>query len=80
MSGTSGKRRAVNMQRLRGFLRKEWLQIIRDPSSIVVAVILPMVMLVRVDVSPALPTLAVATQTSLQATGIFSDGSRRDLD
>ncbi len=36
----------VNMQRLRGFLRKEWLQIIRDPSSIVVAVILPMVMLV----------------------------------
>lgn len=35
----------VNRQRLRGFLRKEWLQIIRDPSSIVVAVILPLAML-----------------------------------
>ena len=37
--------RAVNPQRLRGFLRKEWLQILRDPSSIIVAVVLPMIML-----------------------------------
>ncbi len=37
--------RAVDPQRLRGFLRKEWIQIRRDPSSIIVAVILPMIML-----------------------------------
>jgi ABC-2 type transport system permease protein len=31
--------------RLRGFIRKEWLQIVRDPSSIIVAFILPLVLL-----------------------------------
>jgi ABC-2 type transport system permease protein len=37
--------RGLDGQRLRGFARKEWLQIIRDPSSIVVAFILPLVLL-----------------------------------
>ncbi|TAL00340.1 MAG: ABC transporter permease [Rhodospirillaceae bacterium] len=37
---------AVNRQRLLGFLRKEWFQVLRDPSSIIVAVILPVIMLV----------------------------------
>jgi ABC-2 type transport system permease protein len=37
--------RALNGQRLAGFIRKEWLQIIRDPSSIIVAVVLPLILL-----------------------------------
>jgi ABC-2 type transport system permease protein len=35
----------INRRRLAGFVRKEWLQILRDPSSIIVAVILPLFML-----------------------------------
>ena len=31
--------------RLRGFVRKEWLQIIRDPSSIAIAFVLPIILL-----------------------------------
>ncbi|MCG6930901.1 MAG: ABC transporter permease [Desulfofustis sp.] len=34
------------LMRLRGFLRKEALQIVRDPSSIVLALVMPMVLLV----------------------------------
>lgn len=37
--------RGLNRQRLMGFIRKEWLQIIRDPSSIIVAFILPSILL-----------------------------------
>jgi len=36
----------INNQRLRGFIHKEWLQIIRDPSSIVVAFVLPLILLI----------------------------------
>jgi ABC-2 type transport system permease protein len=36
----------IDRQRLAGFVRKEWLQIVRDPSSLVVAVILPIIMLI----------------------------------
>jgi len=36
----------VDRQRLGGFIRKEWLQIIRDPSSIVVAFVLPLILLI----------------------------------
>lgn len=35
----------IDRQRLRGFVRKEWLQVLRDPSSIIVAVVLPLIML-----------------------------------
>ncbi|MDA8138299.1 MAG: ABC transporter permease, partial [Desulfobacteraceae bacterium] len=38
-------RRALFFMRLRGFLRKEMLQIYRDPSSIALAIVLPMVLL-----------------------------------
>ena len=37
--------RGINLQRLNGFIRKEWLQIIRDPSSIIVAFVLPLILL-----------------------------------
>ncbi len=37
--------RGFNRQRLRGFVRKEWLQVLRDPSSIIVAVVLPLFLL-----------------------------------
>jgi ABC-2 type transport system permease protein len=36
----------VNRQRLTGFIRKEWLQMIRDPSSIIIAVVLPIGLLI----------------------------------
>jgi ABC-2 type transport system permease protein len=35
----------IDKQRLTGFIRKEWLQIVRDPSSIVVAFVLPLILL-----------------------------------
>jgi len=44
MSNTPGQE-IVNLQRLRGFIHKEWLQIIRDPSSIIVAFLLPLLLL-----------------------------------
>ncbi len=34
-----------SLRRLRGLLRKEWLQILRDPSSIAIAFVLPVVLL-----------------------------------
>jgi ABC-2 type transport system permease protein len=37
--------RGLDRQRLAGFVRKEWLQVLRDPSSIVVAVVLPLFLL-----------------------------------
>lgn len=37
--------RGIDRRRLAGFIRKEWLQVLRDPSSIIVAVILPLIML-----------------------------------
>jgi ABC-2 type transport system permease protein len=39
-------RQFIDGQRLRGFIRKEWLQIIRDPSSVIVAFVLPLILLV----------------------------------
>jgi ABC-2 type transport system permease protein len=41
--GTAG--RGIDRRRLWGFVRKEWLQILRDPSSIIVAVVLPLFLL-----------------------------------
>jgi ABC-2 type transport system permease protein len=39
----SGKR--LNLRRLRGLLRKEWVQVLRDPSSVAIAFVLPLVLL-----------------------------------
>jgi len=36
---------SFNLQRLQGMIRKESLQIIRDPSSIAIAFVLPVVLL-----------------------------------
>jgi ABC-2 type transport system permease protein len=41
--GTAG--RGIDRRRLAGFVRKEWLQVLRDPSSIIVAIVLPLFML-----------------------------------
>lgn len=35
----------IDRRRLAGFVRKEWLQVLRDPSSIIVAVVLPLFLL-----------------------------------
>ncbi|MBY0511746.1 MAG: ABC transporter permease [Rhodospirillaceae bacterium] len=44
MTKKSGNK-MIDKQRLTGFIRKEWLQIVRDPSSIVVAFVLPLILL-----------------------------------
>jgi ABC-2 type transport system permease protein len=58
----------IDLQRLRGFLRKEWIQIWRDPSSIVVAVVLPMIMLVLfgfgVSLDAKLQPAAIVVETA----------------
>jgi len=41
----TGSRRGGTVMRLRGLIRKEFLQIIRDPSSIAIAFLLPVVLL-----------------------------------
>ncbi len=38
-------KRGGGFMRLRGMVRKEWLQILRDPSSIAIAFVLPMILL-----------------------------------
>ncbi len=35
----------IDAMRLGGFIRKEWLQIVRDPSSVIVAFVLPLILL-----------------------------------
>jgi ABC-2 type transport system permease protein len=42
---TIGRGNGIDRRRLAGFVRKEFLQVIRDPSSIVVAIILPLILL-----------------------------------
>jgi len=58
----------VNRQRLLGFMRKEWLQVMRDPSSIAVAVVLPIIMLVLFGFGVSLDAMhervAVVMETS----------------
>ena len=39
--GTEGRRPGINGMRLRGLIRKEFLQIVRDPSSIAIAFLMP---------------------------------------
>ncbi|MSO97950.1 MAG: ABC transporter permease [Rhodospirillaceae bacterium] len=45
MNAPSVEGRGFDRKRLAGFVRKEWLQVVRDPSSIIVAVILPLFLL-----------------------------------
>ncbi len=37
--------RGGSVMRLRGFMRKEWLQVMRDPSSLAIAFVLPVILL-----------------------------------
>jgi ABC-2 type transport system permease protein len=41
----AGARRGGSLMRLRGMVRKESLQILRDPSSIAIAFVMPVVLL-----------------------------------
>lgn len=34
---------SIRLMRLGGLIRKEWLQVIRDPSSLAIAFVLPLV-------------------------------------
>ncbi|MFZ0488086.1 MAG: ABC transporter permease [Arenicellales bacterium] len=43
--GTGGRRRGAGFMRLRGLVRKEFLQILRDPSSIAIAFLMPVALL-----------------------------------
>ncbi|MBL8629500.1 MAG: ABC transporter permease [Rhodospirillaceae bacterium] len=60
--------RGFSRQRLRGFVRKEWLQVLRDPSSIIVAVVLPLFLLFLFGYGVSLDAkhmpLAVVIETS----------------
>ena len=60
--------RGIDLKRLRGFVRKEWLQVLRDPSSIIVAVILPLFLLFLFGFGVSLDAkhlpLAVVIETS----------------
>ena len=40
-----GVRKGINIMRLKGLIRKESYQIVRDPSSIAIAFVLPMILL-----------------------------------
>ena len=52
------------LMRLRGMVRKEWLQILRDPSSLAIAFVMPVVLLsVVIPNSVYGPPLVVATYT-----------------
>jgi len=44
--GTSGSSTSRKIARLRGLIRKEFIQIVRDPSSIAIAFVMPLVLLV----------------------------------
>lgn len=46
LNSATGEARRLSRMRLRGMLRKEALQIVRDPSSIAIAFILPLVLLI----------------------------------
>jgi len=64
--------------RLRGFIRKEWLQIIRDPSSIAIAFVLPIVLLLIFGYGISLDArnipLAIVTEDPGPAADSFSAG------
>lgn len=66
----------MNLRRLGGFARKEWRQMLRDPSSIVVAFVLPAALLflfgfgVSLDLRDV-PVAVVVEQPTPESTGFF---------
>ncbi len=66
----------MNLRRLGGFSRKEWRQMLRDPSSIVVAFVLPAALLflfgfgVSLDLRDV-PVAVVVEQPTPESTGFF---------
>ncbi|MDX2222323.1 MAG: ABC transporter permease [Rhodospirillaceae bacterium] len=67
--------RGIDRQRLFGFVRKETLQILRDPSSIIVAIVLPLLMLFVFGYGVSLDAknlpLAVVVESEPGAAGDF---------
>ncbi|MDX2142846.1 MAG: ABC transporter permease [Rhodospirillaceae bacterium] len=67
-SAPTTEARGFDRRRLAGFVRKEWLQVLRDPSSIIVAVALPLFMLFLFGYGVSLDAkhlpLAVVTESS----------------
>ncbi len=71
----------MNARRLRGLIRKEALQIVRDPSSIAIAFVMPLVLLLLFGYGVSLdarhvPIALVAARPSAQTSAFFS-GFRR---
>ncbi|MBL8644268.1 MAG: ABC transporter permease [Rhodospirillaceae bacterium] len=68
MSAPSTEGKGLDRLRLKGFVRKEWLQVLRDPSSIIVAVVLPLFLLFLFGYGVSLDAkhlpLAVVMETS----------------
>jgi len=68
-------KRTIDPQRLTGFIRKEWLQIIRDPSSVAVAFVLPLILLIvfgyGVSLDAKSQPIAVVLESSAPETGDF---------
>lgn len=67
----------MNRQRLRGLIRKEALQILRDPSSIAIAFVMPFVLLLLFGYGVSLdarhvPIALVAAHPTAQTSGLFS--------
>ncbi len=69
--------RKINFRRLRGLMKKEALQIVRDPSSIGIAFVLPVVLLFLFGYGVTLdarhvPIAVVVEKNSPQASGLIS--------
>ncbi len=67
-------------RRIRGLLRKEWLEILRDPSSIAIAFVLPAVLLFLfgygVSLDPREVRIALVKPTSSQAADSLAEAFR----
>jgi len=71
------QQRSFRLMRLKGLIRKEFLQIMRDPSSIGIAFVLPLVLLLIFGYGVSLdarqvPVAVVVDQPSAQTTGFTS--------
>lgn len=77
----SGRPAAIRPMRLKGLMRKEALQILRDPSSIGIAFVLPLVLLLifgyGVSLDASLVPLAVVVEQPTAQTAAFTAGFAR---
>lgn len=76
--------RALNRQRLRGLVRKEFLQILRDPSSIAIAFVLPVFLLLLFGYGVSLdahrvPLAVVVNQPTAQTSSFIGGLQQSDF-